>query len=113
MVTEASTNGNKGPQRTQEEAPFLGPRPTDSEQLSPQLQGGGSSTEASWHLPQLFMEPQLSPKGGGGEWNWGRECIMAEGENSRRGCQDLAFRHLGPIILRRGCRMAVKFQDGH
>lgn len=78
MVTEASTNGE--PRRRH---PFWGPGPTDSEQLSPQLQGGGSSTEASWHLPQLFMEPQLSPKGREGGWNWGRECLMTEGGNSK------------------------------
>lgn len=34
--------------------PSWGPGPTDYEQLSPQLQGGGSSTEASWHLPQFI-----------------------------------------------------------
>lgn len=60
MGTGASTNGE--PRRRH---PSWGPGPTDCEQLSPQLQGGGSSTETSWHLPQLFMEPQLSPEGGG------------------------------------------------
>lgn len=92
MGTEASTNGE--PRRRH---PSWGPGPTVCEQLSPQLQGGGSSTEASWHLPQLFMEPQLSPEGGEGGWNWGRECIMVQGGSSRRRRQDL-----GPIILRQG-----------